>query len=278
MNRTKVERFLASHPYAPNTKSRYLRILGLAYDLPVKNWQANDLVKFIDRPEWGNAQQRLALYAFHKFIRWRWGNDHPALTARIKLMKSKRQRVLSVGQALELLSSFDVSMPSGRRDLAICAVALDTGLRCSELCHLLLADVDLDRRTLQVVVKGGQWGSGIFSHQTALYIESWLSFRKPADGVGTLFLSFHHQSIGKPLTREGLQGIVKRWGQRIDIKLSPHDLRRSFATLSTIFGAPSRVVQVAGRWSDIGMVEHYTRDLDADAITPYLPLENLKNL
>jgi len=72
-----------------------------------------------------------------------------------------------------------------------------------------------------------------------------------------------------------LQGMVKRWGLGIGIKLSPHDLRRSFATLSTLFGAPSRVVQVAGRWSTIEMVERYTREIDQSAIEPYLPVSKL---
>ena len=275
MNRESVERFLASHPYAQNTKARYLRVLGLAYGLPVMEWQAVDLIGFLDKPGWGNSQRLLALFALRKYIRWKWGDDHPALAAKLKIIKPKQQRVLTREQALELLASFDTSMPAGARDLALCAVALDTGLRCSELCRLALADVDLSERTLQVIVKGGQWGMGIFSAETAFYIDRWLGFRKPADGVGALFVSFNHQRCGQALTREGLQGMVKLWGLRIGIKLSPHDLRRSFATLATVFGAPSRVVQEAGRWSSIDMVERYTRSLDASAITPYLPVSRL---
>jgi integrase len=275
VNRELVERFLSFHPYARNTHDRYLRVLGLAYGQPVEDWQAVDLIGFVTRPEWGNSQQRLALYAFRKFIRWRWGDDHPALKANIKQVKPKKQRTLSAYQALELLASFDTSCPAGARDLAIAAVALDTGLRCSELCRLELGDVDLCARTLQVIIKGGQWGMGVFSEQTALYVSAWLAFRKPADGVGTLFVSLQHQRLGRPLTREGLQGIVEWWGLRLGMKLSPHDLRRTFATLSTIFGAPSRIVQVAGRWSSIGMVERYTRGLEMTAIAPYLPVAHL---
>jgi integrase/recombinase XerD len=277
VNRESVERFLASHPYARNTKDRYIRVLGLVYGLPVSNWQAVDLICFLERPEWGNSQKRLALYALRKYIRWKWGDDHPALEAKLPLIKPKKQRVLTMEKALELLASFDTSIPAGARNLALCAVALDTGLRCSELCRLALPDVDLHQRTLQVIVKGGQWGVGIFSAQTALYIDRWLTFRalEVRQGIETLFVSLHHERRGLPLTREGLQGIVKRWGLSLGIKLSPHDLRRSFATLATVFGAPSRVVQEAGRWSSIDMVERYTRGLDASAIDPYLPVARL---
>ncbi len=275
MNRENVERFLASYSYAANTRARYLRVLRLAYELPVEDWQANDLLSFVSLPEWGNSQQRVALYAFRRYIRWRWGEKHPALLARIPRTKPKKQRVLTVSQALALLASFDTSTAAGARDLAICAAALDTGLRCSELCHLCLADVNLYARTLQVVVKGGQWRMGIFSEQTALYVDGWLSWRAPALGVETLFHSFQHGRYGHPLTREGLQRIVKKWGLRLGVRLSPHDLRRTFATLATIFGAPSRVVQEAGGWSSITMVEAYTQDLSLSAITPYLPVSRL---
>jgi hypothetical protein len=44
--------------------------------------------------------------------------------------------------------------------------------------------------------------------------------------------------------------------------------------MSTNNGAPSRVIQVAGRWSDIAMVERYTRTIEAEAIQPYLPMHH----
>jgi len=250
-------------------------VFGLAYGLPVEDWQACDLLAFVSRPEWGSAQRCVAFYALRAYLRWRWGDNHPALLAKIPAVKSKKQRVLTADLALRLLASFDTSTAAGSRDLALCAVALDTGLRCSELCRLALPDVDLSARTLQVLVKGGQWGIGIFSEQTAFYIDGWLSWRMPAPGVETVFVSFQHARCGCSLTREGLQGIVKRWGVRLGIKLSPHDLRRTFATLTTIFGAPSRVVQEAGRWSSITMVERYTGSLNASAIAPYLPVSRL---
>jgi integrase len=203
--------------------------------------------------------------------------NHPALLARLKRIPSKPQRVLSKDLALKLLASFDTSTAAGSRDLTIAALALDTGLRCSELCRLSLDDVDLIERHLQVIVKGGQWKMAIFSQQTAMYISAWLHFRVPKNTTA-LFISFHHKRHGQAFTREGLQGLVKSWGTRIGIKLSPHDFRRSFATLTTIFGAPSRVVQVAGRWENIDMVEHYTESIQADEIIPYLPVANLSKI
>lgn len=270
-----IENFLASFPLADSTKDKYRRVLLTLP--PVENMSAADLLRFVENPKWGNSSRYTALCACRKFIAWSAGSSHPALSARLKRVAAKPQRVLSKNIALKILSSFDPSSPTGSRDLAIAALALDTGLRCSELCHLSLDDVNLIERHLSVIVKGGQWKAAVFSEQTAMYISAWLNYRKPKNTTA-LFVSFHHEHVGRQLTREGLQGIVKRWGSGLGIKLSPHDFRRSFATLSTIFGAPSRVVQVAGRWSSLDMVEHYTASICAEEIRPYLPVSNLSRV
>ena len=52
-------------------------------------------------------------------------------------------------------------------------------------------------------------------------------------------------------------------------------LRRTFATLATENGAPTRVVQVAGGWKSLRMVERYTQALKQDAIKPFSPVDRL---
>jgi len=285
VNNEDVDRFLASQSYSAATRETYRRVLILLNQRidqdpdqdpsvdPLIQIEPAELLRFVDREGWGNSQQYVALCACRKFLAWRFGLAHPALSARIKRVRPRRQRVLTVQRALALLACFDTYTPKGCRDLAIAALGLDTGLRASEFCRLRLADVDLEQRTLQVVVKGGQWGVGVYSPETAQYLREWIAVRRVAPGVGTLFTSTR---TGRPLTRSGLGCIVRKWGNAIGVKLSPHDLRRSFATLSTIFGAPSRLVQAAGRWESIEMVEYYTQGIDPAAITPFLPVSQLR--
>ena len=52
-------------------------------------------------------------------------------------------------------------------------------------------------------------------------------------------------------------------------------MRRTFATLAIKNGAPTRLVQIAGRWKNIREVERYTRALDAADLEPYSPVGNL---
>lgn len=269
-----VENFLASFPYAEKTKDSYRRILAEVVNIPdLHALDAAQLIKLLNRPGWGNSQQSVALHCVKKFLRWRFGDLHPALAARIKRIEPPPRRSLNPDRALQVLASFNTYTPAGARDQAIIALGLDTGFRRQELCDLNLADVDFYNNTARALCKGGQWGIGAFTEETAQVIQRWLNFRKPADGVNTLFVNIYN---GAALTGYGLGCIFKRLSKRIGFQISPHDLRSSFATLATYYGAPSRSLQVAGRWRSPEMVEHYTGNLQIDAVRPFLAMAHLK--
>lgn len=271
-----VANFLASFPFAETTKDTYRRVLMQLILVPMlESLSAADLLKFISKPKWGNSQRYTALCACKKFLSWMFGANHPALSAQIKRIPTPPKPRLSADQVLQLISSFDTSSPEGKRDLAIALVALDCNLRASELCRLELGNVHLDQCKLFALVKGGQWAWKTFSPATAEAIQSWLEVRSPALGVQTLFTSFQHQNLGKPLTREGLQIIMRRWGRRVGFHISPHMFRRSYASLSTLNGAPKNIVKLGGGWKSDEVVNHYIGDLELEATRPYLPVANL---
>ena len=268
-----IENFLASFAFAASTKESYRRILGRLIIIPdLDQLDAAGLIQFISKPEWGNSQQNVAIFCVQGFLRWRYGSLHPALNARIKRIKSKPRRSLNPAQALQVLASFNPYTPIGARDLAIVAFGLDTGFRRGELCNMLLANVDFYSNTASALCKGRQWGYGAFSPETAHILQSWLQVRKPADGINNLFVSMH---TGQQLTGDGIGCIFKKLSLVVGFKVSPHDLRSSFATLATIYGMPSRTGQKAGRWNSIEMFEHYTGTLELEAARPHLPMHNL---
>lgn len=273
MNR-EVENFLSSHPYAEKTKESYRHILQLLITVPdLTQLDATGLINFISRPGWGNSQQSVALHCIKKFLTWKYGSLHPALTARIKRITPPPRRSLNPDQALQVLASFNTYTPAGARDLAIIAFGLDTGFRRKELCEMQLTDIDFYSNTARALCKGGQWGIGAFTPETAHILQQWLNLRKPADGVGTLFINIH---TGQSLTGYGMGCIFKRLSKVVGFQISAHDLRSSFATLATLYGAPSRSLQVAGRWNSPEMVEHYTGNLQINAVRPFLAMANLK--
>lgn len=273
MNR-EIENFLSSFDFAASTKKKYRYVLNELIGISrLDELDAAGLVAYIERPNWGNSQQSIALFSSQKFLRWKYGDKHPALAARIKRVVPPPRRSLDPDRAAKLIASFPVDEPIGARDLAIVAFGLDTGFRRNELCSMQLSNVDFYSNTAGTFCKGGRWGYGAFSQQTAAILENWLQFRKPANGVGNLFVSM---KTGRALTGDGMGCIFKKWSKATGIKISPHDLRSSFATLATIFGMSARTGQVAGRWASIEMFEHYTGNLQLDAARPYLPMANLK--
>jgi site-specific recombinase XerC len=146
---------------------------------------------------------------------------------------------------------------------------LDAGFRKSEICKMDKSDIDLESHKCVVMIKGGRWGEGVFSELTNLYLREWFASREKIAKCEAAFIS---TQSGKRLTSDGLSTIVKQWGKKIDIILSPHDLRRTFAVLSTLAGAPARTLQVAGRWSNISIVEHYTQAITAEAFRRWFPV------
>ena len=273
---TNLETFLTTEPYSTNTIDRYRRALTklLERHPDPSNLSPAQLRAWLTDLGHGPNATWVAYCAARSYLAWAYGRQHPALALRVRREDTPPQRTLDIDQVQALLASHDTMTPKGIRDLALCSLLLDTGLRASEVCRLRLDHLNRANHGLVVQIKGGKYAEGHYSPHTASYLDHWLGVRSSAaaPGVKTLFVGLGGTKPGTPLTRDGLGAIVRAWGQRIGIKLSPHDLRRTFATLALRAGAPTRVVQIAGRWKDSKMVERYSSALKADDIDRYLPV------
>jgi integrase len=167
----------------------------------------------------------------------------------------------------------------GARDLALVCVLVDTGLRAAEVCRLRTVDVDLERLTLTVRVKGGELGQGVFCAATAHYVRGWLAWREriARPETTTLFCGIGGLKTGTPLTTGGLRAIFRRIASRTGMTggFSPHDLRRSMANLMTRLNSPERVTQVAGRWESTRSMRPYTEDIDLEDARRFSPVAAL---
>ena len=278
MDTSAVNQFLLERPFSKSTKEQYRRILENLLEIhpDPQGLTAESFLAWLNGHDtWGGAMTWLAYSAVRSFIRWAYGNSHPALRLRIKRTNSGPQRTLTPEQARKLLNCFDDS-PKGIRDKAIFATLLDTGIRSSELCKLELDHLTINQLVLSVPVKGGAWEYGIFSEITAGYLTSWLEIRPQfaRAGVKSVFVSLKGITPGHTITPGGFRAIVRTWGKAADIgPLSPHDMRRSFATIATLAGSPTRSTQMAGRWKRINEVERYTQALRLSSFLPYSPVK-----
>lgn len=283
-----VDRFLASQGkrWSVETVRRYrwylVNLAGWLEETGRPQVTERVLLRWLDaRMGWAPATQYTGTVAVRQFFRWKFGRE---LSPAEKLVLPKRtiqpQRTLDELRLTRLLAAMDTSTPKGRRDLAILLLLLDSGLRAAEVCRLRLEHVDLAERRFSVRVKGGRWAEGVFSPYTASCLAEWIISRSEVARADTpqVFVGIGGLTRGKTLTPSGLRVIFRQLGQRVGFHFSPHDFRRTFATLSLKGGAPSRLVQIAGRWSSLEQVERYSQGLTAGDFDGYSPVSRVMGL
>jgi integrase/recombinase XerC len=145
----------------------------------------------------------------------------------------------------------------GHRELAIVSVALDSGLRISELASLRLADVCLDNlraRRILVTGKGGKTRAVIVGVSTARAIQKYLSWRakQPGADLPDLWLGARGR-----LTVSGLDRLIRLAGTRAGLNVNPHLLRHTWAHCYRLNGGQTdNLVYLAG-WSGPAMALRY---------------------
>jgi len=235
-----------------------------------------------DQKTWNHNSRYSAYCAIRSYLRWKYGGQHPALRFKLKRGKTPPQRSLDRNQLTNLIKSIDNSTPHGVRNLAMICLMSDTGLRAIEICRLYTKYVKIEQRSLNVYSKGSRWETAVFSLPTAQYLEEWVYVRSivlrgmNVSDPQTMFFGIGGRTPGRPMTPCGMRDIFERLAEQAGIgRFSPHDLRRTFTTLALQAGASTRIVQCAGRWSDIRLVERYSPKISARDMEPYFPVNQV---
>lgn len=124
-----------------------------------------------------------------------------------------------------------------------------TGMRKSELCGLLMENVDFSKNELRVKGKGNKVRMIPISKELTSELMSYLAYREPLEGFeGYFFIS----KRGKKLNPRWIYEVVHRYFSMVTAKekKSPHILRHSFATHILNRGAEiSKVKAILGHAS-----------------------------
>lgn len=218
-----------------------------------------------------NYRYQLATSA-RQYSVWMFGPAHPLQKLRVYREDPGPQRTLNQNKVDKLISSLGNST-ADVRNRALISLMIDTGLRSSEVCDLRLENVDLDNQNLRARCKGNRWLTKVFSLRTKDYLLQWLNVRAVLQQKCTnVFISINK---GKKLNSDGLRTTFRRIGFQAGIGLiSPHDMRRTMATLAIRNGAPTRLVALQGGWSDLKLVERYTQALTPEDFANYFPMNN----
>lgn len=176
----------------------------------------------------------------------------------------KQQRALpemmQLSEVERLLNAPSISTPIGLRDRAMLELLYSSGLRVSELCELMIQNVDLNAAYVRVLGKGSKERIVPIGRPAQQAIQLYLSsaraaFVKAKTG-SALFLS----QRGQALSRKMLWVIVKSYAQKVGIDkvVKPHLLRHTFATHLLEGGADLRAIQEMLGHADIATTQIYT--------------------
>ena len=156
---------------------------------------------------------------------------------------------------------------TAKRDYAMLALFLGTGIRVSECVGIDIADVDMEQNAFLVTRKGGNQVILYFPPEVASALAEYLEIRNTIQALPgheeALFLSMQRRRI----TQRAVQNLVKKYAAiaaPLKPRISPHKLRSTFATnLYHETGDIYLVADVLGHSSVDTTRKHYADMTDA---------------
>lgn len=144
------------------------------------------------------------------------------------------------------------------RCIAVTELLFATGIRVSELCSLSQNDVDLGNRTIRIFGKGARERILQIENADVLKIlqEYFQKYRDKITGCKHFFIN----KFGNKLSEQSVRSILSHYTKQANINLhvTPHMLRHSFATLLLEEDVDIRYIQQMLGHSSITTTQIYT--------------------
>jgi integrase/recombinase XerD len=175
-------------------------------------------------------------------------------------LPSRLPKAITIEEMAAVLASTEGKAPQQMRDRALLELLYATGARISEAVALNVDDV-IDSDVVRLFGKGGKQRIVPLGSYARTAIDEYLVRVRPllsARGVATpaLFLGLRGQRV----SRQNAWLIIKAAAERagLEIEISPHTFRHSFATHLLTGGADVRVVQELLGHSSVATTQIYT--------------------
>jgi integrase/recombinase XerC len=208
------------------------------------------------------ARKLATLRSFYKFlVRRSYLGSNPVAPVRTPKQDKRLPKCLEIDQIEKLLANPDTTTLLGARDRAMLEVLYSTGMRVSELIALDIADVDLSSNTIRISGKGKKRRVIPISPGAVQTILHFLDLRRNDSRMSTfdpdaLFINKHGQRLSTRSVRRKLDKYLLEAG--LDLSVSPHTLRHSFATHMLRRGADLRSVQEMLGHQSLSTTQVYT--------------------
>lgn len=187
------------------------------------------------------------LEAVKLFFKWTEQSGlYPNIADHIKGAKIDREHkkdYLTTSQSLKLLEGVDRSHLKGKRDYAVLALMITTGLRTISVINADIKDIRAAGDDTVLYYKGkGHDDKAVYvkiAEPVEAAIREYLAARREKDSTKPLFTSVAHRNTGERLTTRSISRIVKDHLKGVGLdsdRLTAHSLRHTAATLNLMNG------------------------------------------
>lgn len=191
----------------------------------ISNIKRIDLVEykatFNDLSSATQAQRIVCIKSYFKFL---YENEiidkNPAETLSAPYIEHKPKDSLTTDEAISLMQF------ANKREKAILAVLLNTGIRVQELINMKLSDFENNPEEMIIKTKGNKFRKVVFNDDTIRFINDYLLIRK--DGCENLFVG----NQGAPMSPKNLNATWAKLAKKAGIKkhITSHTFRSTFIT------------------------------------------------
>ena len=131
----------------------------------------------------------------------------------------------------KIFSVCNMNNPINERDTLIIELLYATGIRVSELVNIKIKDINREDKSIKVLGKGDKERIVLYNNHTEKALDTYLNdgyhiFNKQNNGY--LILNKNGGKLSERYVRVIINNLVRKAG--LDIKISPHTIRHTFAT------------------------------------------------
>jgi integrase/recombinase XerC len=184
---------------------------------------------------------------------------NPFIDIRAPKNPSRLPKTLDVEQLAKLIEiPLNEKDPLSYRDKAIMELFYSSGLRLAELCSLENSELSLSEGLARVTGKGQKTREVLIGRHALIALKDWLKYRVRfvKDNTNAVFIS----KQGKEINPRTVQRRLQMWADRqgMNIKVTPHMFRHSFASHLLESSGELRAVQELLGHANISTTQIYT--------------------
>lgn len=169
--------------------------------------------------------------------------NNPMILIENPKLERKLPKYLYYEDIEKILNIPDINTDVGIRDALILELLYVTGIRISELVNIKLSDIDYNNKKIKITGKGNKQRIVMYGNKCSNLLDKYLKIRSNfiKNNNDYLILGVKGNKINDRVIRNIINSIALK--ANINIKISPHTFRHTFATHMLNEGADLRSVQ-----------------------------------